>query len=96
MIPPVAEDDDPTSQIPWPQAAKGRRESDSSQDDDVERVPAAANDDRNNGSKKRGSSPRRQLSTWDLITLSISMGGAQIAWTVELGYVFHSMCLGWF
>ncbi|CAA7259880.1 unnamed protein product [Cyclocybe aegerita] len=26
------------------------------------------------------------LSTWDLITLSISMAGAQITWTVELGY----------
>ncbi|KAJ7590853.1 hypothetical protein C8J56DRAFT_781752 [Mycena floridula] len=29
---------------------------------------------------------KRRLSTWDLITLSISMAGAQIAWTVELGY----------
>ncbi|KAF9019235.1 MFS general substrate transporter [Hymenopellis radicata] len=28
----------------------------------------------------------RRLSTWNLITLSISMAGAQIAWTVELGY----------
>ncbi|THV08418.1 MFS general substrate transporter [Dendrothele bispora CBS 962.96] len=27
-----------------------------------------------------------QLTTWDLITLSISMLGAQIVWTVELGY----------
>ncbi|KAF9464426.1 major facilitator superfamily domain-containing protein [Collybia nuda] len=26
------------------------------------------------------------MSTWDLVTLSISMAGAQIAWTVELGY----------
>ncbi|KAJ3869435.1 major facilitator superfamily domain-containing protein [Lentinula novae-zelandiae] len=29
---------------------------------------------------------RKRLSTWDLITLSISMLGAQIVWTVELGY----------
>ncbi|TRM67670.1 hypothetical protein BD626DRAFT_394892 [Schizophyllum amplum] len=29
---------------------------------------------------------KKRLSTWDLITLSISMAGAQIAWTVELGY----------
>ncbi|XP_006460230.1 hypothetical protein AGABI2DRAFT_117192 [Agaricus bisporus var. bisporus H97] len=32
------------------------------------------------------STGKRHLSTWDLITLSISMAGAQIAWTVELGY----------
>lgn len=31
---------------------------------------------------------KRRLSTKDLIFLSISMAGAQIAWTVELGYVF--------
>lgn len=31
------------------------------------------------------STGKRHLSTWDLITLSISMAGAQIAWTVELG-----------
>jgi solute carrier family 45 protein 1/2/4 len=30
---------------------------------------------------------KRRLSTKDLIFLSISMAGAQIAWTVELGYV---------
>uniref|UniRef100_D8PPH9 MFS general substrate transporter n=2 Tax=Schizophyllum commune (strain H4-8 / FGSC 9210) TaxID=578458 RepID=D8PPH9_SCHCM len=29
---------------------------------------------------------KKRLTTWDLITLSISMAGAQIAWTVELGY----------
>ncbi|KAJ3882936.1 hypothetical protein F5051DRAFT_318700 [Lentinula edodes] len=29
---------------------------------------------------------KKRLSTWDLITLSISMLGAQIVWTVELGY----------
>ena len=31
----------------------------------------------------------RQLTSWDLITLSISMAGAQIAWTVELGQAIH-------
>ncbi|KAF9653396.1 MFS general substrate transporter [Thelephora ganbajun] len=30
--------------------------------------------------------PKRRLTTKDLIFLSISMAGAQIAWTVELGY----------
>ncbi|KAF8205098.1 hypothetical protein BJ912DRAFT_940249 [Pholiota molesta] len=71
--------DDPTSQIPWP-AARAR------QTEQVEPTPTAPNDQ--NGNNGRPSSPpgRRRLSTWDLITLSISMAGAQIAWTVELGY----------
>jgi solute carrier family 45 protein 1/2/4 len=34
---------------------------------------------------------RRRLSTFDLFNLSISMAGAQIAWTVELGYT--NLCL---
>jgi hypothetical protein len=35
--------------------------------------------------------PKRRLTTKDLIFLSISMAGAQIAWTVELGCVFHGL-----
>ena len=43
---------------------------------------------------------KRRLTTKDLIFLSISMAGAQIAWTVELGYVFmgvefRSLCGLW-
>ena len=36
---------------------------------------------------------KRRLTTKDLIFLSISMAGAQIAWTVELGYVCHGFRL---
>lgn len=36
---------------------------------------------------------KKRLTTKDLIFLSISMAGAQIAWTVELGYVFNCFCL---
>ena len=32
---------------------------------------------------------KKRLTTKDLIFLSISMAGAQIAWTVELGYVLY-------
>jgi len=34
----------------------------------------------------RARESKKGLSSWDLITLSISMLGAQIVWTVELGY----------
>lgn len=37
------------------------------------------------GDRPKVLSGKRQLTSWDLITLSISMAGAQIAWTVELG-----------
>lgn len=58
--------------------------------------PAASNDETSDQGQFRGSigdngttrpqEQRPRLTTWDLITLSISMAGAQIAWTVELGY----------
>ncbi|KAF8974437.1 hypothetical protein BDZ97DRAFT_1646725 [Flammula alnicola] len=86
MIPPIADSDDPTSQIPWP-AARGRQQeqTESSVNGDTA-APAKLN--ATDATNKRSRTPpgRRTLSTWDLITLSISMGGAQIAWTVELGY----------
>lgn len=91
MIPPIADSEDPTTQIPWP-AARGRHQDEadgvSDSDNEVQATPAA-----NNGvnRKPRTSSPGRKFSTWDLITLSISMGGAQIAWTVELGCVFGAV-----
>ncbi|ORX36430.1 major facilitator superfamily domain-containing protein [Kockovaella imperatae] len=31
-------------------------------------------------------SPRSRLSIWSMLALTVSMGGSQIAWTVELGY----------
>lgn len=85
MIPPVADSDDPTSQIPWP-AARSRLQHDAAVD---ESTSIASTSDGGPGpiDGKSASSPvgRRMLSTWNLITLSIAMGGAQMAWTVELG-----------
>ena len=40
-----------------------------------------------NGKAKEVGPIEKRMSTWDLIKLSISMAGAQIAWTVELGFV---------
>jgi solute carrier family 45, member 1/2/4 len=85
-VPPVSGvDPDPTTQIPWPGARK-RSDRDL---DAPEPVPSNA------GSRYGSRRPsvisraevngKRRLSTLDLFNLSISMAGAQIAWTVELG-----------
>ena len=82
-------DPDPTTQIPWPARQKRVRI------DSVERsrtlpVENATSGDlrsSSNGKTKDADPLRKRMSTWDLIKLSISMAGAQIAWTVELGYV---------
>ncbi|KAJ7507950.1 hypothetical protein B0H11DRAFT_1969440 [Mycena galericulata] len=82
MIPPIADQEDPTSQVPWPIRPKKPQSNPSSENDD-------APDTENNieeVAKKIVTPAKRRLTTWDLITLSISMAGAQIAWTVELGY----------
>ena len=86
-IPPISGvDPDPTTQIPWPGA---RKRSDRELD-----APGATTPPVNsNHASRRGSTVsraemngrRRRLSTFDLFNLSISMAGAQIAWTVELG-----------
>jgi len=79
MIPPIADSDpDPTTQIPWP-ATRGQVP-----DHSVgESAGSVGERDAHNRSKTPPG--KRQLTSWDLITLSISMAGAQIAWTVELG-----------
>ncbi|KAJ3561061.1 hypothetical protein NP233_g10429 [Leucocoprinus birnbaumii] len=52
-----------------------------------ERSTRPGSDDENTTWTNNHMAPgKRKLSTWDLITLSISLAGAQIAWTVELGY----------
>ncbi|KAJ4498619.1 MFS general substrate transporter [Lentinula lateritia] len=83
MLPPTADADqeDPTTQIAWPNSR--RRESDSSNVLDDEPQAPYEQDTTMPGKPKV---LRKRLSTWDLITLSISMLGAQIVWTVELGY----------
>ncbi|KAG6880380.1 hypothetical protein C0992_007791 [Termitomyces sp. T32_za158] len=86
MIAPIADSDpDPTTQIPWPTGSP-RQASDL--DDAVK--PATPSDDgvvrsAPETAPKKLDFGRRRLTTWNLITLSISMAGAQIAWTVELG-----------
>jgi solute carrier family 45 protein 1/2/4 len=82
-----AVDPDPTTQIPWPGARKR-----SDPDPNGSHVsPPYANHTNNSsrrpsvGSRADANGKRRRLSTLDLIYLSISMAGAQIAWTVELG-----------
>lgn len=83
-------DPDPTTQIPWP--SKNRKQVRMQSPD----APPQADTPSTNGAgqskppKKSGGKDadpsRRRMSTLDLINLSISMAGAQVAWTVELGY----------
>lgn len=87
MIPPVASDPDPTTQVPWPSTRGRGQETGPGGEEGGLAVPGTR--------KARSKSPpgRHQLSTWDLVTLSVSMAGAQIAWTVELGCVQCSRSL---
>lgn len=85
MIPPIADSDpDPTTQIPWP-GTRGRVPPDQALESAV--GESASSPAQRDADPKRSKTPlgKRQLTNWDLITLSISMAGAQIAWTVELG-----------
>ena len=85
----VAADPDPTTQIPWPsRQAKRVRISDSRERDRSLTLPEpSTGNDLANGTQKDRTPDlsRRRMSTLDLVKLSISMAGAQIAWTVELG-----------
>ena len=92
-------DPDPTTQMTWPSSRRsasgshilksnypgGRIES-----PQVERGPLRLDPTAPGVKTLVYPSPKR-LTTKDLIYLSISMAGAQIAWTVELGYVFHTV-----
>ncbi|KAG1783214.1 major facilitator superfamily domain-containing protein [Suillus placidus] len=85
-------DPDPTTQIAWPASHRSRTTSNSQQETQfVEQESYQAIDGNgkqtDRSGKQHASEPgRTRLTTWNLITLSISMAGAQIAWTVELGY----------
>ncbi|KAJ7228529.1 hypothetical protein GGX14DRAFT_530297 [Mycena pura] len=79
MIPPIADSEDPTTEVPWPTRPKPSAQDQSDEHD-------APNADNAEVVKKALILGKRPLTTWNLITLSISMAGAQIAWTVELGY----------
>lgn len=93
MLPPAADADqeDPTSQIAWPNSRSAlRRESDSRSDESLVSTPVP---DQEATMPARARESKKGLSSWDLITLSISMLGAQIVWTVELGYVSFAPCV---
>ncbi|KAI0081691.1 MFS general substrate transporter [Panus rudis PR-1116 ss-1] len=84
-------DPDPTTQIAWP-SKNGRKHVRLQSPEDVP-TPETSNGNgssppkpRKDGSSKTGDLGTRRMSTMDLIKLSISMAGAQVAWTVELGY----------
>lgn len=82
-------DPDPTTQIPWP--SKNRKQV---RVESPASVPPADTSSSNGGQPKppkksagKDVDPgKKRMSTLDLINLSISMAGAQVAWTVELGY----------
>ncbi|KAI0068767.1 MFS general substrate transporter [Artomyces pyxidatus] len=84
-------DPDPTTQIPWPGSRNKRSDPDLNRS---RRAPAGGEDvdhpNQDDGGSRRSQSRdrngKKRLSTLDLFNLSISMAGAQIAWTVELGY----------
>jgi solute carrier family 45, member 1/2/4 len=83
MIPPIADSDpDPTTQIPWP-ATRGPV--DEPLETSVVGEGAGAATERDGDRKSPRTPLVKRLTNWDLITLSISMAGAQITWTVELG-----------
>jgi solute carrier family 45 protein 1/2/4 len=86
-LPPISGvDPDPTTQIPWPGA---RKRSDRELDAPGATTPPvnSRNESRRGSEVSRAeiNGKRRRLSTSDLFNLSISMAGAQIAWTIELG-----------
>ncbi|KAG8935535.1 hypothetical protein FRC02_007679 [Tulasnella sp. 418] len=82
MFPPATDSpqEDPSSQVPWP----GRRPRKTNGDGTTtthDNKPTNGNDP-----AKTDSPPKNKKTLGDLIALTISMAGAQIAWTVELGY----------
>ena len=83
-IPFIVDAEDPTTQVAWPAS---RRSPDTLTEDvgndGANRVHRSDEHPKNTSPVYPG---KQRLSTWNLITLSISMAGAQIAWTVELGY----------
>ncbi|KAI9066740.1 MFS general substrate transporter [Trametes sanguinea] len=95
-FPPTVEPDpDSASQRAWPirPSERGRRASQKSQREPIEQDGRGGSASRGNGNGKASdangattASGKKRMSTLDLINLSISMGGSQVAWTVELGY----------
>jgi solute carrier family 45 protein 1/2/4 len=81
----VDADPDPTTQIAWPSKRLNRDAAHHSSDTEAEQdreIHVAHNNGKPGDEMLPG---KRTLSTRDLVNLTISMGGSQIAWTVELG-----------
>lgn len=71
-------DPDPTTQLSWPTARPKRSQP-------LPTPPPVDSEVESTQGQSDNVPGKRHLTVWDLITLSIAMGGAQIAWTVELG-----------
>ena len=88
-------DPDPTTQMTWPSSRRNASGSHILKSNyggggpQTQRGPPRSNPAATSIKTLVNLAPKRRLTTKDLIFLSISMAGAQIAWTVELGYVFH-------
>lgn len=84
MIPTIPDSDpDPTTQIPWPAARSRQAVQLPSPPASIE--PSESRTPEEVTKNGPASAAKRRLTSWDLFTLSISMAGAQMAWTVELG-----------
>lgn len=84
MIPPIADAEDPTTQVAWP--SRPSRNSDLPPDHASVSSTAIEQENVAQKANPKAVAAKNRLTTWQLITLTISMAGAQIAWTVELGY----------
>ncbi|KAL1946895.1 hypothetical protein VTO73DRAFT_14999 [Trametes versicolor] len=86
----VEPDADSASQIAWPirPSERGRRASHKSQRSEIETGSARGGSSSVGRGKATDASAsgKKRMSTLDLIYLSVSMAGSQVAWTVELGY----------
>ncbi|KAI6134965.1 MFS general substrate transporter [Pisolithus croceorrhizus] len=80
-------DPDPTSQIAWPATRYRQRTTSTTPLDNGCQSGAVSYQSVADSGKKPHVDPKWvRFSTWDLFTLSASMAGAQVAWTIELGY----------
>jgi len=79
-------DPDPTTQIPWPSRSGKRTRSQNGETLTEGESQNGSGNGTSQGNGKKEDTARRRMSTLDLIYLSISMAGSQVAWTVELGY----------
>ncbi|TDL29430.1 MFS general substrate transporter [Rickenella mellea] len=77
-------DPDPTTQIPWPKGGGSRLPPTQTRENDASEPSRSTVPD--NKTLDPNEIGKRQLTSWNLFCLSVSMAGSQVAWTVELGY----------